>query len=262
MWSRLRGRRTRPAGRGSRPRGGRARRQDAVGLVSAGAALVFLVAALVPRACGLGGIALAGSRASARCGASYLFGAARSSSSAPGSQGVVRASRSCSLRVRTHAGRSEGRSRRWRAGSRLPGPAWPLWFGRGRDRHRRLPGLSGPTHGASPSRPRRLGSGMGKLCRPPCSTGRFNVSVLVDDTCNVLSPGVLVSLIPLRFLFVMSDRWAPPGVQTCLPPIPDRCGAGASAQENHRFPRPRRGQHVSHVTGLMPNPILRPRVRR
>jgi hypothetical protein len=34
-----------------------------------------------------------------------------------------------------------------------------------------------------------------KLCRTmPCSTGRFSVSVFEDDTCKVLSPGVLVSL--------------------------------------------------------------------
>src|SRR4051794_40182681 len=34
----------------------------------------------------------------------------------------------------------------------------------------------------------------------PCSTGRFSVSVFEGDTCNVLSPGVFVSLIPLSFL--------------------------------------------------------------
>src|SRR5919202_1666752 len=59
----------------------------------------------------------------------------------------------------------------------------------------------------------------------PCSTGRFSVRVLEDDTCNVLSPGVLVSLIPPTFLYVMSDRRAPPGARTYLPPLRDTSGA-------------------------------------
>ena len=92
----------------------------------------------------------------------------------------------------------------------------------------------------------------------PCSTGRFRDSVL-GDTWRVLSPGFFVSVIPLRSCGLQNRGFAGLGSEGGSRLIgfdaAISSGNDASGSESRRFQRPRRGQHVSHVTGLMPNPI-------